>query len=71
MSMLNWEPHFEVNDKAQMMVTSDGCKDYKHFTIRACQRTDAGLWQYQLNEKDTGDPYKGNSWFAESQLRDL
>lgn len=53
-----------------MMVTSDDCSEYRHFTIRARQQN-AGFWQYQLNEKDTGDPYKGDSWFAENQLKDL
>lgn len=43
---------------------------FRAFTIRA-KRDFNGRWKYQLNDKLTGQPHAGETWFAETVLRDL
>ena len=39
----------------------------KKFVIREA-KTFHGFWKYQLNSKDTGEPWEGDEWFPETDL---
>lgn len=67
------DPQFEEDDDVQMMVTElddgDVCKTWKYFTIRAREKNIYGRWVYQLNDRETGEKYEGNTWFSEGVLK--
>ncbi|KAF2260731.1 hypothetical protein CC78DRAFT_547268 [Lojkania enalia] len=72
------ESHFEVNDECRMRVVSErsvaGGKvhrihEYRSFIVR--DKSNSGSnWQYQLVDKLTGQPHKGEEWFPEGVLKD-
>jgi hypothetical protein len=66
---------FAPGDMCQMSVRqmcADGkmriCS--KKFTIRDAVDP-MGRWKYQLNDADTGEPYKGDTWFSETDLGEV
>jgi hypothetical protein len=67
------DSQFEKHDEVQMMVyeqDEDGvlCHTSRLFIVCA-KRQQHGYWQYQLKEV-SGEDYKADDWFSESDLKD-
>ncbi|KAF2877429.1 hypothetical protein BDV95DRAFT_601827 [Massariosphaeria phaeospora] len=75
MSVHQRDAYFDIGDDVKMTVVcqepnGDRYHESQYFTIREKQTNARGHWEYQLNDKTTGEDHEGDTWFSEDDLTD-